>query len=146
MLRARAHTHTHTHTHIHTHTSHTSPPPRGQCYWDSLVMDFGLANLLGMIAGAATLKLFNCREFNWVGTGTNKVGAVLFSWVPSVSTYLDFSVANLEGKTWRDLDMKFFRSWTRLCNFFIMLTVGNLMEGNSFFFINGLNIPAAHCI
>lgn len=134
-------------------------PEFHECYWDSLLMDFALANFMGMLAGGLTLKIFKVREFNWAGkhSGYTKVSSVLFSWVDDLfrflglglsglGTYFDFSVTNKEGKTWRDLDWRFFTSWWRCFNFSFMLIVGNLLEGNSFFLINAISIPANHWV
>ena len=46
--------------------------------------------------------------------------------------------------SWRDLDWKFFASYTRLLQTGGLILGGTLMEANSFFLLNAFRIPSAH--
>merc|ERR1719424_1861104 len=103
-------------------------PEFQECWWDSMIMDWLIANcLIGMMAGKVTLWLLQMRKFAW--SPTNPASKLLQVFHPSRWGEFQWNPANdpitsvLNSVIW------------------LVLAVG---EVNSFFFINILQLPRDH--
>jgi len=103
-------------------------PEFQECWWDSLIMDWLLSNLLiGMMLGQVTLRVLNMRTFQW---GVANKGAMIFQF--------------LCPQQWREYQWNPSNDpLTMLLNCFIWIIMA-VGEVNSFFLISILHLPREH--
>merc|ERR1719482_586528 len=103
-------------------------PEFQECWWDSMIMDWLISNLLiGMMAGAATLRVLNMRTFQW--TPAKKAAKILQFVYPHRWREYQWNPSN--------------DPLTMLLNQFIWIIMG-VGEVNSFFLISILHLPREH--
>eukprot|EP00923_Selenidium_pygospionis_P047049 GHVN01081202.1.p1 GENE.GHVN01081202.1~~GHVN01081202.1.p1 ORF type:complete len:496 (-),score=16.03 GHVN01081202.1:119-1606(-) len=103
-------------------------PEFKECWWDSIVLDALIANMLGMCLGVYLLRWLRSYPYDWAGTRPRYVKLAV--------TFLPF--------TWSDYHWSFFSSVGGLLDAMWLLMTSLLVELNSFFIMASLGIPASH--
>eukprot|EP00922_Rhytidocystis_sp_ex-Travisia-forbesii_P043020 GHVS01064295.1.p1 GENE.GHVS01064295.1~~GHVS01064295.1.p1 ORF type:complete len:688 (+),score=120.27 GHVS01064295.1:117-2066(+) len=105
-------------------------PELRECWWDSVVLDFMFANILGMILGVGCLRFLNSYQYDWVGQRPFYQKALL--------CLLPF--------TWSEYHWRFFRTPQRFFQAVPVLVLSNVAELNVFFLMYAMDLPASHLI
>ncbi|CAM9515275.1 unnamed protein product [Discosporangium mesarthrocarpum] len=105
-------------------------PQFRECWWDSLVIDLGGANVVGMALGLATLRYLESRTFNWNrqprGVKRSRALRLLARFSP------------LRWSKWR---WQFLSSFKRMAQMVVLIVVTMMCEVNAFLMLNALDVP-----
>lgn len=93
-----------------------------ECWWDHVIIDVLGCNLLGMICGYYTLKLFELKPFNWSGVAKIKGAGVIYQ-----------VIGHFTPKTWTKYHWGMFSHWKRFIYVLIIIVFFQLFDLNSFF-------------
>lgn len=105
-------------------------PELKECWWDSVIVDFLLANVLGMLLGVLCLRLLHSYQYDWVG----------------LRPFYNKALLRFMPFTWSSYHWQFFSTPWRLLQCIPMLVCANVIELNVFFFMYALDIPAVHFV
>merc|ERR1712146_487432 len=102
--------------------------------WDQVILDFLLANGLGIYLGLQVCRYLEMREYDWVGvrhfhTARGKAVRVVQQLLP----------ASFEPYHWGVM-----QDWKRLVFFFGALAIMSLVELNAFYLKTALWLPPSH--
>lgn len=103
-------------------------PQFQECWWDSLIVDFFLANFLGMVAGWWTLKWINAGIFDWGGRLRRKTAA-------------ERLLRQFSPVEWSRYHWRVFSSFKRFAQLWVLIIITLAMELNAFFLLNSLGLP-----
>eukprot|EP01069_Polyplicarium_translucidae_P003466 Polyplicarium_translucidae@DN2317_c0_g1_i3.p1 len=99
-----------------------------ECWWDSLVLDVIIANMIGMLLGVVVLRFLLSYKYDWMES-RGAYSQLLVRLMPFAFTAWDWS---------------FFDSPLRLFQAAALLFFSLLAELNVFFLINALELPVGH--
>lgn len=126
-------------------------PELRECWWDSIILDFGVSNMAGMLVGVATLRICNSLSYDWLSRGARPAMDMTSvpakeeeegvrrqtSWIRRCSErFLPF--------LWSPYHWSFFRTPERLMQATLLLCLALLTELNVFLMMYALDIPANH--
>eukprot|EP00397_Hematodinium_sp_SG-2012_P039219 GEMP01042787.1.p1 GENE.GEMP01042787.1~~GEMP01042787.1.p1 ORF type:complete len:474 (+),score=21.71 GEMP01042787.1:86-1507(+) len=111
-------------------------PEFQECWWDSMILDWGVANILGMAVGSLALKCMTCIEYSWTPwKEVHGAGPLFKRWLQQFLPYYWVNYRWDESQT--------IRNYLLQC---MMVVVGVLVEMNTFLINITLKITSSHML
>lgn len=111
-----------------------SIPEFQECWWDSLLLDWGCANIIGMTMGSLSLYFLTCRSYSWK------------PWkdVHGTCPFMKRFIQQFFPYSWSQYRWNESQSLQHYCLQSLCIVFALFMEINSFLMIQTLGIPPAH--
>eukprot|EP00698_Gefionella_okellyi_P019148 TRINITY_DN5833_c0_g1_i1.p1 TRINITY_DN5833_c0_g1~~TRINITY_DN5833_c0_g1_i1.p1 ORF type:complete len:476 (-),score=93.31 TRINITY_DN5833_c0_g1_i1:905-2332(-) len=102
-----------------------------ECWWDHIILDLLVCNVIGIYSGLWTCRLFEMREYNWMG----------FQKIPTTKGKIARLLNMFTPFSWTKYKWEMFSSFSRLVLIVFSLLMYLIIKVNSFFVKSALFIP-----
>lgn len=109
-------------------------PEFKECWWDSTVIDFAGANMLGMIMGLCVLKKLNNKQYQWH----------VWASVKGIRSRASRMLMQFHPHSWSAFAWRTNHDPVSDAMVMVPVVIGCAMEVNSFFIINCFSLVPAH--
>jgi len=120
-----------------------------ECWWDHIIVDIFVCNLLGMLTGFLTIRLLRMKEYNWTGAPDEKTHGDEVRGQgqgPLVTAFLKATLQQFKPRTLIRYRWKFLSSWRRFFYMIWLVVIVAQVELNAFFLKTLLCIPPPHSV
>ena len=110
-------------------------PNFAECWWDSLILDIILCNMIGIFLGYLTCKYLEMRTYKWFGKKSKRGGCTDF-----VQKFFELFQPNV----WVNFNWHMFSSLGNFLGVSWIICINNINDLNNFFLKFVLWIPSNH--
>jgi len=111
-------------------------PEFQECWWDSVILDFLISNMLGMVLGYFILRLLNQLDYDHLWSKGEIEGVEMTFFSRMLVQFTPLEIQNYEWNTNHSMAHWFFAHF--------MIVVPLMLETNSFFIMQAFHIPQNH--